>query len=171
MFYLLHRVSQRIHHDEAAATLKLCVLDEAWRFIKHPTLRDYVEEGLKTWRKHNAAMVLATPTIEGFASADLLRTVVETCPTKLLLANPAFDRQRYAELFQLNDAELDLVSSLVPRHQFLMKRPDLAKVLELRVDPKTYWVYTNTPMDNERVIAAMREHGFDAALDQLAASA
>jgi uncharacterized protein GlcG (DUF336 family) len=28
-------------------------MDEAWRFIQHPTLRAYVQEGLKTWRKHN----------------------------------------------------------------------------------------------------------------------
>ena len=44
----------------------------------------------------------------------LLRTVVESCPTKFLLANPAMDRQQYADLFQLNPTELDLVSHLVP---------------------------------------------------------
>ena len=92
------------------STLKLCVMDEAWRFIQHPTLRAYVEEALKTWRKRNAALVLATQTVEDFASADLLRTVVESCPTKLLLANPAFDRAHYAELFQLNEMELDLLA-------------------------------------------------------------
>ena len=37
-------------------------------------------------------MLLATQAIDDFASADLLRTVVESCPTKLLLANPALDR-------------------------------------------------------------------------------
>jgi type IV secretory pathway VirB4 component len=45
-------------------------------------------------------MALATQSIDGFASADLLRTVVESCPTKLLLANPALDRARNAELFK-----------------------------------------------------------------------
>ena len=35
----------------------------------------------------------------------------------------------------------------------LLKRPDLAKVLTLNVDPKSYWIYTNTPLDNERVAA------------------
>jgi type IV secretion system protein VirB4 len=64
-----------------------------------------VQEGLKTWRKRNAAMVLATQTVEDFASADLLRTVIESCPTKLLLANPALDRRHYAELFQLNEMD------------------------------------------------------------------
>jgi type IV secretion system protein VirB4 len=116
-------------------------------------------------------MWLATQSIDDFASADLLRTVIEACPTKLLLANPAFDREQYRELFQLNTTELDLVAELMPRRQFLLKRPDLAKVLTLNVDPRSYWLYTNTPADNERAAAVFQKHGFDAGLDVLAASA
>jgi type IV secretion system protein TrbE len=168
LFYVLHRVNTSV---TAASGFKLCVMDEAWRFIQHPTLRAYVEEALKTWRKRNAAMLLATQSIDDFASADLLRTVIEGCPTKLLLANPALDRAQYAELFRLNATELDLLTELQPRRQLLLKRPDLAKVLSLNVDSRSYWLYTNTPADNERVAAAFREHGFDAGLDRLAASA
>ena len=171
LFYLLHRVTARIQDPTEAATLKLCVLDEAWRFIQHPTLRAYVQEGLKTWRKRNAAMILSTQTIDDFASADLLRTVVESCPTKLLLANPALDPRQHAELFQLNAMELELLGTLIPRQQILLKRPGLTKVLTLTVDPKSYWIYTNTPLENERVTATIRELGFEAGLDRLVASA
>jgi type IV secretion system protein TrbE len=171
LFYVLHRVVARIQDPAEANALKVCVMDEAWRFIQHPTLRAYVQEGLKTWRKRNAAMILATQTVEDFASADLLRTVVESCPTKLLLANPALDRRHYAELFQLNEMELELLASLVPRQQILLKRPGLAKVLTLTVDPRSYWIYTNTPVDNARVADTFRELGFEAGLDRLAASA
>ncbi|MEQ1574919.1 MAG: FtsK/SpoIIIE domain-containing protein [Vicinamibacterales bacterium] len=171
LFYVLHRVVARIQDPGEAQRLKVCVMDEAWRFIQHPTLRAYVQEGLKTWRKHNAAMILASQTVEDFASADLLRTIVESCPTKLLLANPALDRQHYAELFQLNAMELDLLTGLIPRQQILLKRPDLTKVLTLAVDPKSYWIYTNTPIDNARVAETFREHGFEAGLERLAASA
>jgi type IV secretion/conjugal transfer VirB4 family ATPase len=171
LFYVLHRVTERIQDPADAGTLKLCVMDEAWRFIQHPTLRAYVQEGLKTWRKRNAAMILATQTIDDFASTELLRTVVESCPTKLLLANPSLDRSRFAELFQLNEMELDLLTGLIPRQQILLKRPDLAKVLTLTVDPKSYWIYTNTPIDNERVATIFREYGFEEGLARLAASA
>jgi type IV secretion/conjugal transfer VirB4 family ATPase len=171
LFYVLHRVTERIQDPTDAGRLKLCVLDEAWRFIQHPALRAYVQEGLKTWRKRNAAMILATQSIDDFASADLLRTVIESCPTKLLLANPSLDRRQYAELFQLNEMELELLAGLVPRQQLLLKRPDVTKVLTLTVDPKSYWIYTDTPMDNERVAAMCQEYGFEAGLDRLAASA
>ncbi|MGH9162623.1 MAG: VirB4 family type IV secretion system protein, partial [Vicinamibacteraceae bacterium] len=168
LFYVLHRVLSRIQDPRDAGTLKLCVMDEAWRFIQHPTLRSYVQEALKTWRKHNAAMILATQTVDDFASVDLLRTVVESCPTKLLLANPSLDRQRYSELFQLNEMELDLLTGLIPRQQILLKRPNLAKVLSLTVDPKSYWIYTNTPIDNVRVAETFQQYGFEAGIDRLA---
>jgi type IV secretion/conjugal transfer VirB4 family ATPase len=171
LFYVLHRVTARVQDPREASALKLCVMDEAWRFIQHPALRAYVQEGLKTWRKRNAAMILSTQTVDDFASADLLRTVVEGCPTKLLLANPALDSRQYGDLFQLNEMELELLSGLVPRQQILLKRPGVTKVLNLTVDPKSYWIYTNTPVDNERVAAMFRECGFEAALDRLAASA
>ncbi len=171
LFYVLHRVVASIQDPSEAATLKLCVMDEAWRFIQHPTLRAYVQDGLKTWRKCNAAMILATQTVEDFASVDLLRTVVESCPTKLLLANPSLDRQHYADLFQLNEMELDLLTGLVARQQILLKRPDLTKVLTLTVDPKSYWIYTNTPIDNARVAETFRQYGLEAGLDRLATSA
>ena len=99
LFYVLHRVTARLDDPGDRGRLKLCVMDEAWRFIQHDRLRAYVEEALKTWRKRNAAMLLATQSIDDFASADLLRTVVESCPTKLLLANPALDRAHYADSF------------------------------------------------------------------------
>ena len=171
LFYVLHRVSERVLDPTEAATVKVCVMDEAWRLIQHPTLRAYVQEALKTWRKRNASMILATQSLEDFASADLLRTVVESCPTRLLLANPSLERQHYAELLQMNERELDLLTHLLPRQQVLLKRAHLAKVLTLQVDPRSYWIYTNSPQDNARVDAALRTHGFEGGLDRLSASA
>jgi len=171
LFYVLHRVSDQLTTSASAGQLTVCVMDEAWRFIQHDRLRAYVQEALKTWRKRNAAMLLATQSIDDFASAALLRTVIESCPTKLLLANPSLDRAQYTDLFHLNPMELDLLTELIPRRQLLLKRPGLGKVLNLTVDPRSYWLYTNTPIDNERVAAMFREHGFEEGLDRLAASA
>jgi type IV secretion system protein VirB4 len=100
-------------------------------------------------------MILSTQAVDDFASVDLLRTVVESCPTKLFVANPSFDRSRYAELFQLNETELDLLAGLMPRQQILLKRPRLAKVLNLRVDPQSRWIYSNSPSEGESEPAAV----------------
>ena len=170
LFYVLHRVSTSVQ-SESETGLKICVLDEAWRLIQHPAVRGYVQEALKTWRKNNGAMLLASQSLDDFASTDLLRTVIESCPTRLLLANPSMNIEQYRELLQLNDMELSVLANLVPKRQVLLKRPSLSRVLELNVDPKSYWIYTNTPIDNDRVASVFRELGFAAGLDHLSATA
>jgi type IV secretion system protein VirB4 len=170
LFYVLHRVGTTVQ-SVAEPGLKICVLDEAWRLIQHPAIRSYVQEALKTWRKKNGAMLLATQSLDDFASAELLRTVIESCPTRLLLANPSLNVAQYGDLLQLNEMELDVLANLIPKRQVLLKRGTGAKILDLNVDPKSYWIYTNTPIDNERVASVFREFGFAAGLDRLAATA
>jgi type IV secretion system protein TrbE len=168
LFYVLHRASAAVR-EGALAALKLFVLDEAWRFAADPIVRAYIREALKTWRKQNAAMLLATQSADDFASADLLRTIVESCPTTFFLANPAIDREAARQLFGLNETQADRIATLRPRQQVLLKRPDIAKVLNLDVDAQSYWLYTNTPPDTERLHAIAAQHGAQAAVNLLAA--
>lgn len=171
LFYVLHRANESIHSAATIQQLKLFVMDEAWRFMQHPTLRGYIAEALKTWRKHNAALVMATHSTEDLEQVALLRTVIESCPTKLFLANPSFDRDGYRRLFGLGEMETDLLANLRPRGELLLKRQGLSKVLTLNIDPDSYWLYTNTPGDNARVRAAVAEHGLEHGLALLAGAA
>jgi type IV secretory pathway VirB4 component len=113
------------------------VLDEAWRFLRDPMIRAYVTEALKTWRKKNACVLLATQSSEDLERSELLRVAIESCPTKCFLANPSIDRAVYQALFHLNETEADAIAMLVPRQQVLLKQPAVAKVLNLHVDAKS----------------------------------
>jgi type IV secretion system protein VirB4 len=146
LFYVLHRASAVIS-ARAASDLKLFVLDEAWRFARNATVTAYITGALKTWRKRNAALILATQSSDDFAASELLRTVIESCPTKFFLTNPGMDVERARTLFHLNDTEAALISRLIPRQQVLLKRPDVAKVLNLRVDPESYQIYSGSRVD------------------------
>ncbi len=168
LFYVLHRANNSIYDPAISTTFKLFVMDEAWRFFRHPTIRNYIVEALKTWRKKNAAMVLATQSLDELAKSDILNVVNESCPTKIFLANPEMDLALYQETFHLNEKELGLIQRLVPKSQFLIKRPDYAKVLNLQVDPKSYYLYTNDPNDNYKRDEAIAKHGFEKALEILA---
>jgi type IV secretion system protein TrbE len=148
LFYVLHRANASIS-DGDLGRLKLFVLDEAWRFAQDTTIKAYITEALKTWRKRNAAMILATQSSEDFAAPDLLRTVIESCPSQFFLANPGMDLERTRQLFHLNQTESALIASLIPRQQALLKRPDLAKVINLHVDPESAWIYTPGPANGD----------------------
>jgi type IV secretion system protein VirB4 len=150
LFCVLHRMSAVVQDPRQAPRLKVFVLDEAWRFARDATVRHYITEALKTWRKRNAAVLLATQSSEDFAGTDLLHTVIESCPTKFFLSNPSLDVARARALFHLNDTEATRITELRPRQQALLKRPDVSRVINLDVDPESHALYTNTPPDAAR---------------------
>lgn len=148
LFYVLHRASNEIADSQKLATFKLFLLDEAWLFIKNDTIRNYVVQAQKTWRKHNAAMILATQSIKELEESGMLAIVAESCPTKIFLANPEMNRDVYREAFHLNDTELDLIGGLVPPGQMLIRKAQTSKKVHLNVDSVSHWMATNNARDN-----------------------
>jgi type IV secretion system protein VirB4 len=55
LFYVLHRANASIYDPALDIRFKAFVMDEAWRFLKNDTIRQYITEAVKTWRKRNAA--------------------------------------------------------------------------------------------------------------------
>jgi type IV secretion/conjugal transfer VirB4 family ATPase len=168
LFYILHRANAVIAGREITSVFKAFFIDEAWVFLKNPTIQRYVVEALKTWRKHNAAMILSTQSLDELKRSDILDVIVESCATKIFLANPDMDRDLYRRQFHLNDNEVELIANLIPKQQFLIKTPELAKVANLHVDPKSYWLYTNDPYDNKKRKEAFDTYGFEKGLEILA---
>jgi len=168
LFYILHRANSVISDREISTVFKAFFIDEAWVFLKNPSIQRYIVEALKTWRKANAAMILSTQSLDELRRSEVLDVIIESCPTKIFLANPDMDRDLYRRQFHLNENEVDLISSLVPKQQFLIKTPELAKVANLTVDRKSYWLYTNDPFDNRKRKEAFEAYGFEKGLDVLA---
>ena len=168
LFYILHRANAVIADRQISSVFKAFFIDEAWVFLKNPAIQRYVVEALKTWRKHNAAMILSTQSLDELKRSDILDVIIESCATKIFLANPDMDRDLYRRQFHLNETEVELVSGLIPKQQFLIKTPELAKVVNLNVDAKSYWLYTNDPYDNKKRKEAFERHGFEKGLEILA---
>ena len=171
LFYILHRANSVISDREISTVFKAFFIDEAWVFLKNPSIQRYIVEALKTWRKANAAMILSTQSLDELRRSEVLDVIIESCPTKIFLANPDMDRDLYRRQFHLNENEVDLISSLIPKQQFLIKTPELAKVANLTVDRKSYWIYTNDPFDNRKRKEAFEAYGFEKGLDVLAGMA
>jgi type IV secretion/conjugal transfer VirB4 family ATPase len=167
MFYLLHRANEVIYDQSLSTVFKLAVVDEAWLFFKNPITQEYIANAMRTWRKKNAAMVLCTQSPRDLSGTEVFRPLVESCPTKLLLSNPDLDAAFYVDALRLNAAEVQKVRALLPKRQFLLKREGLSKVLNLNVDPKSYWLFTTDPYEAKRRQELVNQVGLEAALDIL----
>ena len=168
LFYVLHRASNEIGDPKKLATFKVFLLDEAWLFIKNETIRNYVVQAQKTWRKHKAAMILATQSIKELEESGMLAIVAESCPTKIFLANPEMNREVYREAFHLNDTELDLIGGLIPPGQMLIRKAQTSKKVHLNVDSVSHWMATNNARDNLKKREYFERYGFAGGLRHLA---
>jgi type IV secretion/conjugal transfer VirB4 family ATPase len=168
LFYVLHRASNEIGNPGNLGTFKTFLMDEAWLFMKNETIRNYVVQAQKTWRKHNAAMILATQSIKELEQSGMLQTVAESCPTKIFLANPEMNRDVYREAFHLNDTEVELIAGLVPPGQMLIRKAQSSKKVHLNVDSVTHWMATNNARDNLKKREYFERYGIADGLRQLA---
>ena len=168
LFYLLERLRLTLENPAEAARVKLMVVDEAWRYLRDPAVLAYLAEAAKTWRKKNAALIMATQSavdVTGTAGAEAL---LESMPTKLFLSNPELP-EKAAETFRLNPSEVEIIRGLVSKQELYLRRPNMAATVRLEVDPESYWLYTSSARDSARRAEAVKQHGLEGALAHLAA--
>ena len=170
LFYVLHRASNEIANPAKLETFKTFLLDEAWLFIKNETIRTYIVAAQKTGRKHNAAMILATQSIKELEESGMLAIVVESCPTKIFLANPAMNRQGYREAFHLNGTEIDIIAALILPGEMLIRKAQSSKKVRLNVDSVSYWIATNNARDKLLKREALAYYGIAEGVRQLAST-
>jgi type IV secretion system protein VirB4 len=170
LFYLLERLRLDIESPNHKGRLKIMVVDEAWRFLTDPAALSYLAEAAKTWRKHNAALILATQSAADITGTDGAEVLLESLPTKLLLSNPNLPDNAGSSL-RLHPAELDKIRALVPKNELYLRRPESAGILQLNVDPKSYWLYTSSPIEAARREQAVNQYGLERALQVLSQGA
>jgi type IV secretion/conjugal transfer VirB4 family ATPase len=166
LFYILHRSSSVIYDPATRAQLKVFFMDESWKFFNTPAIRDYLIEAAKTWRRYNAVLILATQSPEDLRQSNLL-PLLDSLPTKVFLANPDADFDFYEKAFHLNPREIEIIQTLIPKKEMLIKTSSMGKKVILNVDSKSYWLYTSSAKDNERLEALLKENGLDQALELL----
>ena len=167
LFYLLERLRLALENPDETARVKLMVVDEAWRYLQDPAVLSYLAEAAKTWRKKNAALIMATQSavdVTGTAGAEAL---LESMPTRLFLANPGLP-EKAAAAFRLNPSEADIIRGLIPKRELYLRRTNGAAILRLEVDPASYWLYTSSPVDAQRRAEAVEKYGLEQAIEHLA---
>ena len=122
----------------------------------------------KTWRKRNAALILATQSAVDVSEGSNAQALLESMPTKIFLPNPSMDAERYERVFALAASETDLIRKLQPKRELYLRRPEEAETLQLRVDPKSYWMFMSSPADAVKRERAITELGLEGALEALA---
>lgn len=141
LLYLFRRFERSLKEGGEPAFL---ALDEAWTMLGHPVFREKIREWLKELRKRNCAVILATQSLSDAAKSGIFDTLVEQCPTKLLLPNPEADAKGtdllpgpvdYYRMFGLNDAEIALLKNARPKREYYYRSPIGRRLFDLGLGP------------------------------------
>jgi type IV secretion system protein VirB4 len=81
--WLLHEIER-----ECTGAPMLIFIDEAWRLLNDPVSADWFYGALRTLRKRNAGIVMATQSLTEIASSPYCNLLLESCPAKIFLPNP-----------------------------------------------------------------------------------
>ena len=63
-------------------------VDEAWRMLSDEVSADWLYDAIRTFRKRNAGITLATQSITEIANSPYRDLLLESCPGKIFLPNP-----------------------------------------------------------------------------------
>jgi type IV secretion system protein VirB4 len=91
----------------------LFVLDEVWNALKIPQFHAEIHNGLKTWRKYNSPILIATQSVADALASPIAHTIREQCPTQIYFANPrAVWEDHGPEGMHLTPTEFDIIQKL-----------------------------------------------------------
>lgn len=121
LLYLFRRIEKRL---DGAPTL--VTLDEAWAYLRHPVFRERLRDWLKTLRRMNGLVLLATQNLSDICKSEIGDVILEMCPTKILLPNAEAKNPASKEFYDrigLNSRELDILQSSIPKQHYYFISP------------------------------------------------
>ena len=151
----------------------LIYVEEAWFMMSEPLFCQRLNDWLRTMRKRNAAVVLATQSLEEIHASPIFASVVDNIPTRIYLANPnaAAHARLYLERFGLNAAQLDRIRHACPKRDYYLTQPGRSRLASIMFPPRLLAALRSDP----RAQAAFERHRAGAApgwqqdyLDELA---
>ena len=121
LLYLFRQIERRLDGSPT-----LVPLDEAWVYLRHDLFRDRLRDWLKTMRKRNGAVLLATQSLSDIFHSPIQDVVLESCPTKILLPNTEARNPASLGFYQslgLNERELQVIQTSLPKREYYVISP------------------------------------------------
>jgi len=131
--YLFHRIEQRLDGRPT-----LIIIDEAWVVLANNTFGAKLEEWLRTLRKKNAAVVLATQSLSEIANSPYRDVILESCPTKLYLPNAEARSPQTRELYRkfgLSDRQIGIIAEAAPKRDYYYVSPLGKRLFQFTLGP------------------------------------
>lgn len=114
--YLFHRIERSLTGQPT-----VIFIDEAWAMFRHPVFCERIIKWLKTMRKNNCAVVMATQTLSDVRESKISDTLKEATATKIFLPNPQAKHEETAVTYQnfgLNSQQIRVIAEAQQKREY-----------------------------------------------------
>jgi type IV secretory pathway VirB4 component len=130
---------------------KFVVFDECWKLLESEEGAAFIGPVFRTFRKYRASAVAISQTVADFSDSKIASAVMPNSSIKWILRQKGSDPASLKKALQLNEREMDLISSLtaergVYSESFLMAE-NQKMVVRIESTPLEYWLATTDPND------------------------
>jgi type IV secretion system protein VirB4 len=133
LLYLFRRIECALKGQPAAI-----ILDEAWLMLGHPVFRDKIREWLKTLRKANCLVLMATQSLSDAVNSGILDVIMESTATKIFLPNVYARDEDTAALYRrmgLNARQIEILATAIPKRQYYYVSENGRRLYDLALGP------------------------------------
>lgn len=131
LLYLFRRIEKRLDGSPTLVTL-----DEAWAYLRHPVFRERLRDWLKTLRRMNGIVLLATQNLSDICKSEISDVILEMCPTKILLPNAEAKNPASKDFYDrigLNSRELEILQTSIPKQHYYFISPLGRRLISLGI--------------------------------------
>jgi type IV secretion system protein TrbE len=144
-------------------------VDEAWRMLSDKVSAEWLFDAIRTFRKRNAGITLATQSLTEIANSAYRDLLLESCPGKIFLPNAeargAYVKEAYFKL-GLSETEIEIVASAAPRREYFFHSPAGRRLFTLNLGPLALRLCAATgSRDVEAARALLQAYGPERFLD------
>lgn len=143
----------------------MVIIDEAWKFLKDDFFCSFIEKWLRTLRKKNAFVVIATQEIEDLKDSDIASVILDSCTSRIFLSNKrATEPRQYASLTRDEngkglglESHLPYIISELPRFNALILQQGKCECVDFLTTPLLDDLKTSDEM-KQKVVASLSQN-------------
>lgn len=135
MDYAFYCIEQKLD----GSTPTMIYVEEAWYMLSNPVFADKMDDWLRTFRKKKAFLVFATQALDEIAAMKSVGAFISNVPTRIFLPSinksVAANADLYKSIFALNDEQLLMLSSALPKRDYLIVKSSETKLVSAEMPP------------------------------------
>jgi type IV secretion system protein TrbE len=127
------------------------LIDEAKWILSSPVSLPWVDRALRTFRKYNAAMILATQSLAEIESTEVRSLLLESTAIKIFLPNRAASGEHVRHLYALlgvKEKEIETIALAVPQRDYLCTTEFGTRLFRLDLGPIARTLCASTGADS-----------------------